>query len=214
MLAETYEVYVRILNTVRSRIHDKLVWNSPNWRVKNACRACCYKVNLSPPFFLLKLIVEKLKDEPETTYSRLWAHDGNNSLKRMLLSKSRVAADTRIYNGSDYFLPRSFVDSFANEVKSGPSQRHREIRSAGQDSESEDEADPEETSGGLEGDPTDGVQDTSSTSVDQCVKNWKAAASDEKKRTWADLDETGIYASACRHGLILWICDMVRSGEL
>ena len=30
----------------------------------------------------------------------------------------------------------------------------------------------------------------------------------------AIFEETGIYASACRHGFMLWICDMVRSGEL
>ena len=150
-------------------------------------------------------------------YSRLWAHDGNNSLKRMLPVGGRVAADTRVFEGSDYFLPRSFVDDFANEVKkSGDSRRHREIRSEGHDSDSENEEDgvEDEEDNSQEGDPTDGVQDTTKTGVIQCVKNWKAAASDEKKRSWAIFDETGIYASACRHGFCLWNADMVRSGEL
>ncbi|KAG2101883.1 uncharacterized protein F5147DRAFT_746939 [Suillus discolor] len=47
-----------------------------------------------------------------------------------------------------------------------------------------------------------------------CSKNWKAAASDEKKRMWAIFEETGIFVGACRHGLILWYTDMMRSGEL
>ena len=47
-----------------------------------------------------------------------------------------------------------------------------------------------------------------------CVKNWKAAADDDKKRMWAAFDESGVFACACRHGLLLWIIDMVRSGEL
>ena len=142
------------------------------------------------------------------TYSRLWAHDGNNSLKRVLPFGNRKAADTRVFDGSDYILPRSFVDNFANEVKATAApRRHREIRSSGMDSEGEDDADDADQGG----DPADGAV---ASSVDHCVKNWKAAASDEKKRTWAIFDETGIYASACRHGLILWICDMVRSGEL
>ena len=148
-------------------------------------------------------------------YSRLWAHDGNNSLKRVLPFGNRNAADVRVFEHSRYFLPRSFVDRFANEVKPNPN-RHREIRSSGLDSGSEDEDDSEpglvDTDRG--GDPTDGVHDTATSSVGHCVKNWKAAAADEKKRTWAIFDETGIYASACRHGFILWICDMVRSGEL
>ena len=62
---------------------------------------------------------------------------------------------------------------------------------------------------GSEGDPTDGTQ-----AAGPCASHWKAAAADEKKRMWAIYDETGIFASACRHGLILWIADMVRSGEL
>lgn len=50
--------------------------------------------------------------------------------------------------------------------------------------------------------------------LEHCVKNWKAASSEEKKKMWAIFDESGIFASVCRHGLVLWIADMVRSGEL
>lgn len=62
----------------------------------------------------------------------------------------------------------------------------------------------------VEGDPTDGAPGVESS----CTKNWKAAQSDEKKRSWDVFEETGIFASACRHGLILWLVDMIRSGEL
>lgn len=143
-------------------------------------------------------------------FSRLWAHDGNNSLKRMLPVGNRTAADTRVYDDTDYFLSREYVDSFANEVKSHRKDKHREVLAE----DSEDEDDPVANLADGPGDPTDGVPATSQDGVDQCVKNWKAAASDEKKRSWAIFDETGIYAAACRHGLILWLCDMVRSGEL
>lgn len=47
-----------------------------------------------------------------------------------------------------------------------------------------------------------------------CSKNWKAAADEEKKHMWSVFDETGIFVSACRHGLLLWVTDMVSSGEL
>lgn len=150
-------------------------------------------------------------------YSRLWAHDGNNSLKRMLPVGQRVAADTRLFE-SDYILPRAFVDRFQNEVKKPPKASRqprkvasrRELNADGSESEnSSDDSDSEPA-----GDPTDGAENATREGVDQCVKNWKAAKSDDKKRTWAIYDETGIYASACRHGFILWICDMVRSGEL
>ena len=50
--------------------------------------------------------------------------------------------------------------------------------------------------------------------LSQCVKNWKAASEDDKKRMWAIFDEAGIFACACRHGFVLWVLDMIRSGEL
>lgn len=50
--------------------------------------------------------------------------------------------------------------------------------------------------------------------LEACVKNWKAASSEDKKKMWGVFDEAGVFASACRHGLILWIADMLRSGEL
>ncbi|KAG6807975.1 hypothetical protein H0H92_005850, partial [Tricholoma furcatifolium] len=47
-----------------------------------------------------------------------------------------------------------------------------------------------------------------------CTDNWKAAAKEENKRMWAIFSEAGIFASACRHGFILWLADMIASGEL
>ena len=63
---------------------------------------------------------------------------------------------------------------------------------------------------GVEGDPTDGCPEGRSS----CTRNWKAAQADDKKRSWGIFEENGIFASACPHGLILWLIDMVRSGEL
>ena len=127
--------------------------------------------------------------------------DGNNSLKRFAPLGNREVSDTRVFE-SDYFLPQDFVDKFAGEVKGRQNQPHVEVPDVedGEDIEWEDEHD--------EGDPTDGAPDT------PCTGNWKAAAKDEKKPMWSVFCETGIFASACRHGIILWLIDMIRSGEL
>ena len=80
----------------------------------------------------------------------------------------------------------------------------------GEGDEDEDDDDtPQGTAPDEPGDPTDGTDGE----PNPCATNWKAAAADEKKRTWGVFEETGIFACACRHGLILWIADMVRSGE-
>ena len=47
-----------------------------------------------------------------------------------------------------------------------------------------------------------------------CADNWKASQANEIRRMWNIYEETGVFAAACRHGMILWLVDMVRSGEL
>ncbi|KAI0072741.1 hypothetical protein K474DRAFT_1604536 [Panus rudis PR-1116 ss-1] len=193
IVADTYEVYLNILREVEKRVHSALGWDDPDWRALNACRACCYE----------------LEDEPSMRFSRLWVLDGNDSLKRAVTLSDREAADTRVYTDSDYFLPREFVDKYANEVKSRQVKGPQIIP----DVESEDEDTPEvEPLHEVEGDPMDGSPDNKG--VEQCVRNWKAAALDDKKKAWGIFDETGIFASACRHSQILWVADMVQSGEL
>ena len=140
-------------------------------------------------------------------FKRMIVMDGNNSLKRVATSGGRAPADLRVFEDNDYFLPRDFVDSYANEVKSRQQPRKPDLADdphAAPEPDSEDEADPD-----TEGDPTDGAE-----AVGSCASNWKAAAADEKKRMWSIYDESGIFASACRHSMILRIADMVRSGEL
>lgn len=124
--------------------------------------------------------------------------DGNNSLKRLASIGNRARGDTRTFHDSDYFLSEEFVNQYAGEVKA-----------QGQTSGEEDETHADRSG---EGDPTDGVIDD--PDVTPCTRNWKAAAAEDKKRMWGVFDETGIFAIACRHGFVLWVADMMRSGEL
>ncbi|KAI0075055.1 hypothetical protein K474DRAFT_1685473 [Panus rudis PR-1116 ss-1] len=207
---DAFVVYLLILHRVQKQVDKELGWDGPNFRVLNACSACCYE----------------LLDEPPMKFSRLWCHDGNNSLKRMLPFNNRAASETRLLEDSDYFLPRDFVNNirknliflilpirfflmkYASEVRSRSNACDNKWDTV-DDEVSEPRAQADE-----EGDPTDGGDHTQGSGIDECVKNWKAAAADEKKRTWAIFDETGVFVSACRHSLTLWIADMVRSGEL
>jgi Kyakuja-Dileera-Zisupton transposase len=62
------------------------------------------------------------------------------------------------------------------------------------------------------GNPTDDTETTAA--IEGCVHNWKAAQSNSKKKSWKIFEENGLFTSACHHELILWIMDMVWSGEL
>jgi len=124
--------------------------------------------------------------------------DGNNSLKRMKSARGqREVGDARELDDGDYFLSNTYVNSFENEIRR-PAQKNVK-------QESDDEA--------LDGDEGD-IAETNNSQLENCASNWKAAASLEKKKMWGVFDETGIFASACPHGFILWLVDMVQSGEL
>lgn len=107
----------------------------------------------------------------------------------------RTTGDVRELTDSDYFLDNAYVNSFADELRH-PVESHVK-------QELEEEVDEAEGYIAEAGDPQ----------LENCASNWKAAVSMEKKRMWGVFDETGIFASACPHGFILWLADMVQSGE-
>ncbi|KAF7330728.1 hypothetical protein MSAN_02445400 [Mycena sanguinolenta] len=47
-----------------------------------------------------------------------------------------------------------------------------------------------------------------------CSNRWKNMIDDMMSRMWGIFDETGIFLALCRHGFVLVVADMVRSGEL
>lgn len=151
----------------------------------------------------------QLEEEFKLTFSRMWVIDGNNSLKGMVTTGGRTRADDRVFGDSDYYISEEFVNKYAEEVPS---------RSAGKS----DDGPVEDDDGNdwfdiQQGDPTDGGRvdsDEMTNLLKSCTKNWKAASEDANKRSWDAFHETGLFAGACRHGFILWICDMIRSGEL
>lgn len=62
---------------------------------------------------------------------------------------------------------------------------------------------------------TDKIQ-TSSDPQEQsaCEERWKNLSEELTSKMWGIFDETGIFVALCRHGFVLLITDMVRSGEL
>ncbi|KAJ3817842.1 hypothetical protein F5880DRAFT_1626200 [Lentinula raphanica] len=175
-LSDTFDIYLAIKRKIDARVTKELGHDTPNFRVLHSCPCCNYT----------------LHDEVELEFSRLFAGDGNNSLKRIKGVSGRQVADCRVFKDSDYYLSEDFVNAFANEVKN------------------EEDSDWEDVHRGS-GDPTDSEF---APTLQQCTDNWKAAAADSAKKMWDAFHESGWYVSACRHGFILWVCDMIRSGEL
>ncbi|EIW79823.1 hypothetical protein CONPUDRAFT_155220 [Coniophora puteana RWD-64-598 SS2] len=114
-----------------------------------------------------------------------FASDGNNSARRM---ESAGSADRRVFN-SDYFILREDVDTYKDEVRSsarGPRIDH-------------------------DYDPND---DVATNRPGRCTSDFRASRPDGSKRALDIYENTGMFASACRHGIMQKVCEMVRSGEL
>ncbi|KAF7367948.1 hypothetical protein MSAN_00859900 [Mycena sanguinolenta] len=47
-----------------------------------------------------------------------------------------------------------------------------------------------------------------------CTDRWKNMINDVTSNMWGIFDETGIFLALCRHGFVLVIADMIKSGEL
>ncbi|KAJ3831206.1 hypothetical protein F5878DRAFT_549821 [Lentinula raphanica] len=100
-LSDTFDVYLSIVREVDARVASELGHDEPNYRVLHSCPSCSYE----------------LEGETELRFSRMFVIDGNNSLKRMKGFNGRTVADTRVFDKSDYYLSREYVDQYADEVK-------------------------------------------------------------------------------------------------
>ncbi|KAG2108078.1 hypothetical protein DEU56DRAFT_874537 [Suillus clintonianus] len=163
-----FDLYLQVRRSVAAMVAESLRHNTPDWHVKHACPACTYK----------------LTDEPELTFSLLYAMDGNDSLKRVLRrsldTDESLGTSSELPTGqqlaSDRYLSRTFVDQFARDsTTAGDEDAHLE---------------------------------------NLCEARWKNMDDTKTKKAWGIYDETGIFVAVCRHGFSLLVADMVQSGEL
>ena len=110
--AISFDLYLSVRAQVRASVSKALGRDDPDWRLKNTCPCCQYK----------------LKCEPPMTFDMLATMDGNNSLKRLLRREVLVDKDGERTTGNsserldlregggDYFLSQSEVDKWDKEV--------------------------------------------------------------------------------------------------
>ncbi|KAG8687142.1 hypothetical protein FRC08_012140, partial [Ceratobasidium sp. 394] len=130
--------------------------------------------------------------------------DGNESMKCVA---SASVSDSRTFKHA-YFLDNDYVDRFKDETR----------RSAQSNKASTDEAlgglchgDTEGTS--VEEDPK--VPEVVEDNNTPCEQRWKnARADDQGGKKLVVFDETGVFVVSCRHGTVMLVEDMRRSGEL
>ncbi|QRV96945.1 hypothetical protein RhiJN_24964 [Ceratobasidium sp. AG-Ba] len=148
---------------------------NPDYRMKHNCPACLYK----------------LVGEAPLSPRKMFSMDGNSSLKRL---RKGGASDPVVYTPS-YFMPSSYVDMFQNEVKRvrPPTPPPKPLDDT-QDDDPIIKPEPASIPAGVG--PTDSELLTSS-----CATNWRAAQSQQCKKTSNIFEETGVFLACCRHGV-------------
>ncbi|KAI0373907.1 hypothetical protein BV20DRAFT_936995 [Pilatotrama ljubarskyi] len=133
----------------------------------------------------------RLDDDPPLRYDLLAAMDGNSSLK--LVDETYRSGTTRLdgrTGRTDLFIPVQEVDRFKDEV-----QNARKLALASGLDECPPAAEPMD-------------------SPSLCAERWRNAGPEARKKMFALFSTTGIFSYLCRHGQVLAVCDMIRSGEL
>ncbi|KAF8156503.1 hypothetical protein K438DRAFT_2075523 [Mycena galopus ATCC 62051] len=129
----------------------------------------------------------KLEGEEDLIFSMLVTMDGNDSLKRVLRPTK--------------------TDGSEEEPVLGPSKEREDSRDGGEDYFlSREEVDKWAKGRVADVLPTD--------ANNPCSDRWKNMINDVTSRMWGIFDETGIFLGLCRHGFVLVVADMVRSGDL
>jgi len=120
------------------------------------------------------------------------AIDGCDSQKH---DKAAGTCDERTFD-SQYFLHRSFVDSFKDEVGSHAAAQ-KAVKTL-----------PNFVESG------DGFAFLEGEKDDRCGSNWKAMTSKELPPAMkAVFEQTGVFACLCRHGIVEFLMEFVQSGE-
>ncbi|KAJ7824184.1 hypothetical protein B0H14DRAFT_3088802 [Mycena olivaceomarginata] len=141
----------------------------------------------------------KLKGEAKLIYDILVAMDGNNSLKRVL-RRCKVHSDGDTGMGAEFVLGKSkeYTDNWdagenyycdREKVNEWSEQRIAEMM------------------------PKEAIE-VPSDEPNPCADRWKNMVEDITAKMWGIFDETGIFLCLCRHGFVLMIVDMIKSGEL
>ncbi|KAJ7027665.1 hypothetical protein C8F04DRAFT_1266767 [Mycena alexandri] len=140
----------------------------------------------------------ELVDDPEMTFSMLATFDGNESLRRVVRNVANPDGSLDMEDDTGEPMPQK-------------SKERTDNRDAGEgyfiDRAEVDKWAKTKLANIL---PTDEIPGEDVP----CSDRWKNMINDVTSKMWGIFDETGIFLALCRHGFVLLLADMIRSGEL
>ncbi|TFK59155.1 hypothetical protein BDN72DRAFT_906109 [Pluteus cervinus] len=201
-----YDCYLEIQHAVDSVVNEAMNYTTDSWFAEHVCPPCLYKT----------------ENEPDSKFSLLATMDGNVSLK---LFSNDVRAGTPLHDDRESgtggrWLSPAFVDQFRDEVANSkkkplnltPSGTAPTVAGPSTSQPSDPQAHKEGDGDQVLFDDFDSKDNTDT--INTCVERWRNAGPESRKKMFALFAVSGIFVTVCRHGHVLLICDMIRSGEL
>lgn len=139
----------------------------------------------------------KLEGEEKLKFSMLYTMDGNDSLKRIQrrdavsISADNSISETPVLGDSSESMDNREAGKGIYLTNELVNQWSKESIAQLCPVYSEDETDD-----------------------NPCAERWRNMRTDLTAKMWGVFQETGLFLALCRHGFVLMLADMVRSGEL
>ena len=192
LFSQAFDIFSDVQRRLQRKVDTALKRDGPNWRMRYSCPACGFEVSSPLHDMFQSTHSFQQPGEEHLVPAQMHAIDGCDSQKR---DKMAGTCDEHIF-GSMYFLPRSFVDGFKDEVGS-----HTAAQKA-------DNTLPNLVQS------EDGFAFPGGEEDDRCGSNWKAATSKELPPATKEVfEQTGIFACLCQHGIVEFLMEFVQSGE-
>lgn len=182
-----FDLYLSIRTAVDRLVQISLERDAADYRVKHLCPPCTYI----------------LEDEEKLKFSMLYTTDGGDSLKRIIRREAASEPTTQQpVAEAPATAPVQPVLGASIEVKDCRTAGRGVYLTREQVDEWANEVRMEEVPGF---DPSDN---------NPCAERWHNMKTELTAKMWGIFEETGLFLALCRHGFVLILVDMVRSGEL
>jgi hypothetical protein len=185
-----FDLYLTIRTAVDRLVQISLGRDDASYRIKNLCPCCTYT----------------LEDEAKLKFSMLYTIDGNDSLKRIIRRETLPEAPE----------PTAQVPTTTDEMPASPqpvlgaSSEVKDSRTVGRGIYlTREQVDKWSKEVLMELVPGFDLDDNN-----PCADRWRNMKSELTAKMWGIFEETGLFLALCRHGFVLLLVDMVRSGEL
>ena len=188
LFSQSFNIFSNVQCRLQRRVDAALGHNVLNWDMRNGCPACAFEVSSHCKTHFSVFIFSQQLDEECLVPARMHAIDGCDSQKH---DKMVGTCNKCIFDGK-YFLSRSFVDGFKDEVRS-----HAAAQKADKNLTNAVELE-------------DGFALLKGGQDNRCGSNWKAVTSKELLPASKEaFEQTGVFTCLCWHGIVEFVMEFV-----